>query len=79
MDSNEVVQWSIVAIMVLFAILWVAVRIIKINRLKRSSCQCGSCTESETCKAKALKDEIDRYKNIKVQPEDCHDGQSARN
>lgn len=70
MSSNEIIQWTIVGVIVLVAIIWTAVKVSRIGSPKNSGCD--SCAGSPGCKAKELKNEIQRR-------EGCRDGQSARN
>lgn len=73
MSRNEVIQWSVVGIIILLAILWVALRILRLSRNK-SSDSCSCCDSSQHCKVKDLKEEISKRRS-----ENCRDGQSARN
>ena len=75
MGTNEIIQWSIVSIIVLGAIVWLAVWIIAINKKKGTGCNCGCCSESQDCKAQELKDMLE----LKKQSKSCRDGQSAKN
>ena len=72
MEKNEIIQWSVVGIIILLALLWAALRILRLNKYKKDTGGCSCCSESASCKLKDLKSEISKT-------ESCHDGQSARN
>lgn len=72
MDKNEVIQWSIVGLIVLAALVWALIRIVNIGKGKSDSGDCNCCGSASDCKAKELKDEIRKRR-------DCRDGRSARN
>lgn len=82
MAQNELIQWTAVALIVLGAIIWAAVKVAKIGKNKDKGCSC--CSSSEECKAKEIRDAIrDRnchgdYEKVRKRG-NCHDGQSARN
>ena len=76
MAQNEAVQLTVVAVIVLAALVWVAVKASKMSHGKSGGCNCGSCDTSADCKAKELKEEIVRRRR---RDGNCHDGQSARN
>ena len=71
MGRNEVVQYSIVALIILAALVWAFVKVVKMSKKGHSGCDC--CSSSPDCKAKELKDHIRR------QEQGCRDGRSARN
>lgn len=74
MTQNEILQWTIAGVIVLIAILWAAIKILQMARSKNSGNSCSCCGESSDCKAKELKQIIE-----KNQCGRHHDGQSARN
>ena len=81
MSQNEIIQVSIVCLIVLAAILWSAVRIAHMGK-KKSGDGCSCCSSANDCKAKELREEIRHRGNAK----DCRrksgnyrDGQSAKN
>ena len=71
MEKSELVQLTIVAVIVLVALLWVAVRILRLAKKNNAGSSCSCCSDANVCKAKELKQ---RARN-----RHCHDGQSARN
>lgn len=74
MAQNEAVQWTLVALIVLGALSWMAFRLVRLAKNRGKDSGCGCCSQSADCKAKELKDEIRRR-----QEGNCHDEQSARN
>lgn len=52
MDKNYVIQLSVVGIIVLLAIIWIIIRVIKKNPAKESGC--GGCALVENCKKTEL-------------------------
>lgn len=72
MTRNDIIQWSVVAIILLIAIIWITVKAIRLIRNKGNSCNCGSCGEATDCKARELRQQIDQCTKNR-------DGQSARN
>ena len=73
MERNELIQWSVVGVIVLLALVWAAVKIFRVSGSKNSG-GCSCCSDANQCKAKDLKDEI-----LRRQSENCHGGRSARN
>lgn len=71
MEGGEIVQISIVGIIVLGAIVWAILKVIAIGK-KKDGCNCGSCGQAKDCAAKEIVEKIKDQQN-------CHDGQSARN
>lgn len=55
MTQNEVVQWSVVGIIVLMALIWAAIRIYNLSRHKGADSGCSCCSSAPNCKAKELK------------------------
>ena len=72
MGRNEIIQWSLVGVVVLLAILWIAVRMIRMAKKSSETHGCSYCPDSVNCKVKELKERAKRAEN-------CHGGQSARN
>lgn len=54
MSKNEIIQWTIVSVIVLVAIIWVVVRLILLSR-KKGSGGCSCCSQESSCKLKELK------------------------
>lgn len=74
MERNEQIQWTIVAIVFLIAIVWAAIRIVKLFKKNGTTqSKCGCCSASDKCDLKEIA--LRREKS----PESCHDGQSAKN
>lgn len=73
MTPNEIVQWSVVCLIILIALVWWVIKIVRLGK-KKDGGGCSCCDQSTDCKAKDLKNRI----NVR-QSENCHDGQSARN
>lgn len=73
MEKNEALQWTIVALVILFALLWAGISIIKITRKKGIGGGCNCCSQVNSCTVKDIKNEI-----VRKQKGNCHDGQSAR-
>lgn len=73
MAQNEVVQWTIVGLLLIGAIVWMVVKAIRMARKRDTDCGCSGCGSSTDCKAKELRDEIRRRKSG-----NCCDGQSAK-
>lgn len=72
MSQSEIIQWTIVGLIVLVALGIALFKMIKIASGKGTGCNCGTCGESVDCKAKEIRDAVKRRQN-------CHDGRSARN
>lgn len=72
MESNEIIQWSAVCLIVLAALVWVGFRVARLNRHKEG--ECGCCDQASDCKAKEIKNLVKRR-----EAGNCRDGQSARN
>lgn len=53
LESDLIIQYSIVCLILLAAIVWIIMKIVKKNKTRQSGC-CG-CTIAETCKKKKLK------------------------
>lgn len=70
--SNEIIQITIVGIIVLTALVWLIVKVVRMGK-NSGGCQCGSCNQTEDCKAREL------MKHSKQKAPGCRDGQSARN
>ena len=75
MSGNEAVQWSIVGLIVLAALVWITVKAIQMGRRKGDGNTCSCCSDATDCKARELKE----MANSRRRPENCRDGQSARN
>lgn len=76
MTNNEVWQWSIVGLLILGAIVWAAIKALRLTKHGKSDAGCGSCDNSSSCKARELKD----FSNVRSsQSQNCRDGQSAKN
>lgn len=75
MNQNELIQWTVVSIIILIALVWVSLKIIISAKKNHNSNGCNCCDSLPHCKAKELKDAIDCQKQAKG----YHDGQSARN
>ena len=71
MSQNEIIQWSIVSIIILIAIIWIVIQIIRKDKKKQNGCSC--CDLSKSCKVKDIKEKTNQRLS-----ENCHDGQSAR-
>ena len=74
MSREQTLQWTVVGVIVLLALVWAALRIRKLARSKgKDSAGCSCCAQEADCKIKDLRQEI------RQRSENCHDGQSARN
>lgn len=77
MTGNEIVQWTIVAAIVLAALVWAGIKMARMGRRKNSGCNC--CSSASDCKIKELKNQIEeRGINALHERQNCHDGQSAK-
>lgn len=74
MTANETWQWSLVAFIILLALIWISVKAVKFMKNPKKGDSCGCCSEVHNCKARDLKDA-----SKKARSENCHDGQSATN
>ena len=75
MDKNEIVQITIVALIILMALLWIVVRLIK-KAKNDDAGKCGCCELAKDCNIKQLSE---RAKKLRKERENCHGGQSAKN
>ena len=73
MTRNEIIQFTIVAIILLLALLWIIFKLIRSGKNQNQGC--SSCSLSESCKTKELKNKIVNQQA----KDDCHGGRSARN
>lgn len=72
MGQGEIIQYTVVAIIVLAAIVWAGLKVAKMNHNKGGNSGCGCCSSSSDCKIKELK-------RAREKRDCCRDGQSARN
>lgn len=54
MNKSEAIQWTIVGIIILVAIIWVVVRMILLARRKDTG-GCSCCAKESDCKLKEVK------------------------
>ena len=70
------IQWSVVGVIVLIALVLAAVKIARLGHKAKKGEVCGCCSHASDCKAKDLKVTAAKERESGCR---CHDGQSARN
>ena len=80
MDRNEVIQITIVALIILLAMIWAIIKIIRIGK-KKGSGNCSGCAQASDCAAKELVERAKANKERTIKrKEPCYrDEQSAKN
>lgn len=66
MDSNLIIQYSLVALLILGALIWIAVKTLR----KSNKSSCGCCSLSQVCKEK-------QHKSGKQDSETCSKAKSC--
>ena len=77
LSQNEIVQWTVVSVIVLIALIFAALKVIRMGKKSSQSHVCDCCDSSDRCKVRDLK--ISSAKAQKLKAENCRGGQSARN
>ena len=75
MDGDYLIQISIVALIILGAIVWIVVRLIRRSSGEKTGCEC--CEISPSCKKKGIK-HPSPSSQCSEHPESRHDEQAAK-
>lgn len=78
MERNEIIQWTVVGIILLCALVWASLKVASIGKKKNNGCECGCC-ESSDCKLRELKGRSHPATSRKQKHGNCRDGLSDRN
>ena len=81
MDTQTAIQWTIVALAVAGALIWLVVKVVKLRKIKNEGGGCCGCSIADSCKKKDLYTDRKKGSFKKGMSSNCghHDGPTAMN